>query len=362
MIIVGLFGMSAKFHECTLAQLYRHIEPDGTVHGGPMYYLHAGLKEMGLGGLGKVLSVLFAILCVGGSFGGGNMFQANQSFQAIASEIPALQGHGLLFGVVLAVLVGLVIIGGIKRIGEVTEKLIPGMCGLYVLAGLFVLITHAPAIPAAFATIFREAFSMEAGLGGLLGVMVQGIRRAVFSNEAGVGSAAIAHSAAKTDQPIREGMVALLEPFIDTVVICTMTGLVVVVTGAYNNPAAGAGVDMTRWAFADSISWFPAVLAVCVFAFAYSTLISWSYYGEKAWGYLFGRNRTSILVYKGIFLVFVVIGCVSSLQNVIEFSDMMILSMALPNIIGGIILAPKVKKILDEYWGKLQRNEFKTYK
>ena len=362
MIIIGLFGMSAKFHECTLAQVYRYIEPDGTVHGGPMYYLHAGLKERGLPSLGKVLSVVFAVLCIGGSFGGGNMFQANQSFRALADEFPTLQGHGLVFGVGLAVLVGLVIIGGIKRIGEVTEKLIPGMCGLYVLASLFVLATHASAVPAAFGTIFTEAFSMQAGLGGLLGVMVQGIKRAVFSNEAGVGSAAIAHSAAKTDQPIREGMVALLEPFIDTVVICTMTGLVVVVTGAYANPAAGQGVEMTRWAFADTLSWFPTVLALCVFAFAYSTLISWSYYGEKAWGYLFGRNRTSILVYKAIFLVFVVVGCISSLDNVIAFSDMMILSMAVPNIIGGVLLAPKVKTILDEYWGKVQRGEFKVYK
>ncbi len=362
MIIIGLFGMSAKFHECTLGQLYRQIGADGTVHGGPMYYLRDGLKERGMPKTGKVLSVIFAILCVGGSFGGGNMFQANQSFQAISTEFPVMQGHGFAFGVVFAILVGLVIVGGIQRIGEVTEKLIPAMCGLYVAASIFVLATHASAIPDAFATMFGEALSLKAGIGGLMGVMVQGIKRAVFSNEAGVGSAAIAHSAARTDEPVREGMVALLEPFIDTVVICTMTGLVVVVSGAYTNPDAGQGVDMTRWAFGDTLTWFPLVLSLCVVAFAYSTLISWSYYGEKAWGYLFGRGMTSVLIYKGIFLCFVVIGCVSSLGNVIDFSDMMILSMAIPNIIGGVLLAPKVKEVLDDYWGKLQRQEFKIYK
>lgn len=362
MIIIGLFGMSAKFHECTLGQLYRQIDADGTVHGGPMYYLRDGLAERGMAGVGKVLSVVFAILCIGGSFGGGNMFQANQSYRAIADEFPAMEGQGFIFGVVLAILVGLVIIGGIKRIGEVTEKLIPAMCILYVVAALIVLGAHASMIPEAFGKMFSEALSLKAGIGGLLGVMVQGIKRAVFSNEAGVGSAAIAHSAAKTDEPVREGLVALLEPFIDTVVICTMTGLVVVVTGAYANPEAGAGVNMTRWAFSDTLSWFPTVLSLCVVAFAYSTLISWSYYGEKAWGYLFGRGLTSILVYKGIFLVFVVIGCVSSLQNVVDFSDMMILSMAIPNIIGGVLLAPKVKEVLADYWGKLERQEFKIYK
>lgn len=362
MVIIGLLGMSAKFHECTLGQMYRQVDENGVVSGGPMYYLSKGLEERGMAGLGKVLAVIFAVLCVGGSFGGGNMFQANQSFQALSQEFPAMADHGLAFGIIFAALVGLVIVGGIRRIGEVTEKLIPAMCGIYVAASIVVLVAHASAIPDAFGTMLTEALTLKAGIGGLLGVMVQGIKRAVFSNEAGVGSAAIAHSAAKTSEPVREGLVALLEPFIDTVVICTMTGLVVVVTGAYANPDAGAGVNMTRWAFGNTMSWFPMVLSLCVVAFAYSTLISWSYYGEKAWGYLFGSTKASILSYKAFFLVFVVIGSVSSLQNVVDFSDMMILSMAIPNIIGGVLLAPKVKEALDDYWGKLQRNEFKIFK
>ena len=377
MMVLGIFGMSAKLNECTLAQLYREIDPDGTVHGGPMYYLEIGLKEKGLGALGAVLAFVFAIFCVLGSFGGGNMFQANQSFAAIKAQVPALAGEGydLAFGLFLAFMVGLVIIGGIKKIGRVTEKIIPFMVSTYLIAGVVVLIAHLGEIPGAISDIFAGAFSPEAAFGGVVGVMVQGIKRAVFSNEAGIGSAAIAHSAAKTDKPAREGLVAMLGPFIDTVVICAMTGIILAVSHAdqAKNAAGEAleGVEMTRFAFADTMSWFPWVLALCILLFAYSTMISWSYYGEKAWAYLvgkisgdkrIGRSKTSILVYRLIFLSFVVLGTVSSLGNVIDFSDLAILSMAFPNIIGGVILAGMVKKRLDAYWKSYKNNEFKVYK
>ena len=377
MMILGVFGMSAKLNECTLAQLYRQIDDDGTVHGGPMYYLEIGLKEKGLGVLGLVLAFIFAIFCVLGSFGGGNMFQANQSFAAIKAQVPALGGEGLdlAFGIFLAFMVGLVIIGGIKKIGAVTEKIIPFMVSTYLIAGIVVLIAHASEIPDAVASIFNGAFAPEAAFGGVVGVMVQGIKRAVFSNEAGIGSAAIAHSAAKTDKPAREGMVAMLGPFIDTVVICFMTGIILAVSHADQaKDAAGKaleGVEMTRYAFADTLTWFPWVLAICILLFAYSTMISWSYYGEKAWAYLLtkitgseqlGRGKHSILVYRLIFLSFVVLGTVSSLGNVIDFSDLAILSMAFPNIIGGVILAGGVKKRLYAYWAAYKNNEFKVYK
>ena len=377
MMVLGVFGMSAKLNECTLAQLYREIDPDGTVHGGPMYYLELGLKEKGLGALGLVLALIFAVFCVLGSFGGGNMFQANQSFAAIKAQVPALGGEGLdlAFGLFLAFMVGLVIIGGIKKIGRVTEKIIPFMVGTYLIAGVVVLIAHAGEIPDAVADIFAGAFAPKAAFGGVVGVMVQGIKRAVFSNEAGIGSAAIAHSAAKTDKPAREGMVAMLGPFIDTVVICAMTGIILAVSHADQaKDAAGKaleGVEMTRFAFADTLSWFPWVLAICILLFAYSTMISWSYYGEKAWAYLvakltgnvqMARGKLSILIYRLIFLSFVVLGTVSSLHNVIDFSDLAILSMAFPNIIGGVILAGVVKKRLDGYWASYKNNEFKVYK
>jgi len=362
MMLIGLLGMTAKFNECTLAQVYRKVHPDGTVDGGPMYYLEIGLQQKGFSFLlAKIFGLVFAIFCIGGSFGGGNMFQANQATSAIRGMVGDVAGLDWVFGGILAFLVGLVIIGGIKRIGQVTEKIIPLMCGIYVAAGVIILVMHAQELPAAAALIMRSCVSPEAAFGGFIGVLVQGIRRAVFSNEAGVGSAAIAHAAAKTDEPVREGMVAMLGPFIDTVVICTMTALVVIVSGAYKNPSAGEGVEMTRWAFADTISWFPVVLNISVFLFAYSTMISWSYYGEKAWQYIFGASRRAVIVYRILFLGFIVLGAISSLKNVISFSDLMILSMAFPNIIGGIILAPQVKALLTDYWTRYRNNEFTTY-
>lgn len=363
MMLIGILGMSAKFNECTLAQLYRKIDPDGTVHGGPMYYLEIGLQERGLPKVvAKAFGLIFAVFCIGGSFGGGNMFQANQATKAIEGLVGDFGDYRWLLGATLAFLVGLVIIGGIKRIGQVTEKIIPLMCGIYVLAGLVVLLSNASAIPGALALILREAFSPSAAIsGGLIGVMVQGIKRAVFSNEAGIGSAAIAHAAAKTGEPVREGVVAMLGPFIDTVVICTMTALVVIVSGAYNTPGAGEGVEMTRWAFGHTLSWFPIILGISVFLFAYSTMISWSYYGEKCWQYLFGNSSAASLTYRVIYLFFIVLGSISSLSNVIDFSDLMILSMAFPNVIGGILLAPRVKSMLRDYWARFKNNEFKRY-
>ncbi|MGD2063211.1 MAG: sodium:alanine symporter family protein [Nitrospirota bacterium] len=366
MILIASLGMTSKFVECTLAQLYRRIEPDGTVYGGPMYYLEIGLKERGLAPLGKVLGVAFAVLCIGGSFGGGNMFQANQSFRAVAGQLPAaLADHPSLpwlFGLALAFLVGLVIVGGIRRIGEVTVRLIPSMALLYCLTCVSILLRHLHALPDAVHQIFAHAFSLEAGLGGLVGVAVMGIRRAVFSNEAGIGSAAIAHSAARTDEPVREGVVAMIGPFIDTIVICFMTAMVVIVTGAWNDPAAGEGVQMTSYAFATVFPWFPNVLAACVFLFAYSTLISWSYYGEKATAYLFGHTYRVALTYRLVFLACIVLGTVSSLSNVLDFSDMMILSMAFPNILGAVILAPKVRSMTADYWHRHRTGQMPVYR
>lgn len=359
MIMGGLIGMSSKFAECSLAQRYRTIDRDGHVTGGPMVYLKAGLAERGLGGLGRVLSVVFAVMCIGASFGGGNMFQSNQSFSLVQQEVPLLaSGAGQIgFGLVLVVLVGLVIIGGIRRIGEVAAVLVPGMCALYMLCGVLILLTHATAVPAGMALIVTDAFSLDAGVGGLVGTLVQGFRRAAFSNEAGIGSAAIAHSAARTEEPIREGLVALLEPFIDTVVVCTTTALVIVVTGTWNDPEAGQGIQMTATAFGTVFPWFPKVLTVIAVLFAFSTMISWSYYGERSWKHLFGSE--SILAYQLIFLAFTFAGVVfQNARVVLDFGDLMILGMAFPNIAGVVLLAPVVKADLDRYLASLAAGEF----
>jgi AGCS family alanine or glycine:cation symporter len=351
MIAAGFLGMSSKFTECTLGQLYRTIDERGHVSGGPMRYLAAGLAERGRPLLGKALSLMFAVMCIGGSFGGGNMFQANQSFAQVAKVFPALQGHGWVYGLIMAALVGMVIIGGIRRIGAVAAKLVPLMCAIYVTGGIIVLLANATQVPAAFMKIVSEAFSPEAGLGGMIGVLITGFRRAAFSNEAGIGSASIAHSAAATAEPVREGIVALLEPFIDTVIICTMTGLVVVITGAYTGEG-GDGVAMTSTAFSSVLPWFPPVLAFAVVCFAYSTQISWSYYGERCWSTLFGER--SSIIYKLIFLLFTFLGPILELGAVIDFSDLMILGMALPNILGLYWLSGLVRDRLDDYWSRYQ--------
>ena len=357
MIVAGFLGMASKFVECTLGVKYRDIDADGTVYGGPMYYLTKGLKSKGLPVLGKILAVLFAIFVIGGSFGGGNMFQVNQAFQLVehitGGNDSFLHGRGWLFGLVMAVLVGIVIIGGIKKIAKVTDKIVPFMVVIYVAASLFVIFANYDLIGSAFAQIWNGAFSPEGIAGGAVGVLVQGFKRAAFSNEAGIGSASIAHSAVKTKYAASEGMVALLEPFIDTVVVCTMTALVLIITGfvdPLNPPANDAqAILLTSSAFASSISWFPYVLTVAVVLFAFSSMISWSYYGFQGWTYLFGRTKKMEYTYKIIFCLFVIVGAAASLGSVIDFSDAMIFAMMVPNMIGLAILAPKVKEELNKY-------------
>ncbi len=357
MIVAGLLGMASKFVECTLGVKYRDINKDGVVYGGPMYYLTKGLKEKGLAKLGKVLAVLFAIFVIGGSFGGGNMFQVNQAFQLLENitggEQSFLHGYGWAFGVVMSILVGIVIIGGIKSIAKVTDKIVPFMVVIYVAAALFVIFTNFSLIDDAFMQIIDGAFSPEGMAGGAIGVLVQGFKRAAFSNEAGVGSASIAHSAVKTKYPASEGMVALLEPFIDTVLVCTMTALVLIITG--NVTSANAGLSdaqailLTSGAFESVISWFPYVLTVAVVLFAFSSMISWSYYGFQGWSFLFGRSKKMEYAYKILFCLFVIVGSAASLGAVIGFSDAMIFAMMVPNMLGIVLLAPKVKDELKKY-------------
>lgn len=363
MIVAGLLGMSSKFVECTLGVKYRDIDANGTVHGGPMYYLSRGFADIKMTGVGKVLAIVFAIFCVGGSFGGGNAFQANQATTQITSLF-GLEGGAsrTIIGIVMSILVAVVIIGGIKRIASVTEKLVPFMAIIYILASLIIILLHFSDIPMALGQIISGAFTPEAGVGGVAGVIIQGFRRAAFSNEAGAGSAAIAHSAVRTKYPASEGIVALLEPFIDTVVICTMTAVVIVLFntdgffqyGGINgsvmiNGEAVNGVDLTARAYNDVIPGFNIVLTVAVVLFAFSTLISWSYYGLQAWKYLFGRSLAADLSFKVLFCIFTVIGAAASLGSVIAFSDAMILAMVFPNMIGLLFLFPKVKQELSRY-------------
>lgn len=367
MIVCGLIGMSTKFVECTLGVKYRDVGPDGTVYGGPMYYLSRGLAEKNMKGLGKVLGGVFAVLCVGASFGGGNAFQSNQAAVQLTSMFGWEGGAtGVIIGVVLAILVGIVIIGGIKKIAKVTEKIVPFMAGIYVLASLVIIFANIKYIGDAFGMIFAGAFSPEAGLGGIVGVIIVGFQRAAFSNEAGAGSAAIAHSAVRTKYPASEGVVALLEPFIDTVVICTMTALVIIFfnmdAGAFDyGNAVGStvlindtgayigGVDLTSMAYDSVIPGFRYVLTIAIILFAFSTMISWSYYGLQSWKYLFGRGKTMDTVYKILFLLFVVVGAAATLDAVIKFSDAMILALVFPNMIGLLFLFPRVREEMTRY-------------
>ncbi len=361
MILIAFFSMSAKFVSCTLGQLYRQVNPDGSIDGGPMYYLEKGLGELGMGTLGKVLGILYAIFIIGGAFGGGNMFQANQSYALVGS----LTGiSSLTYGIILAILVGVVIIGGIERIGQTTEKIVPTMVVLYVGASLFVILTNLDKLGGVLASIMSEAFSPNAIYGGLIGVLVTGIKRAVFSNEGGVGSASIAHSAAKTDEPVREGIVAMVGPFIDTIIVCFMTASVILITKdanpLYQVGGGINGVELTSAAFGSVISWFPIILSIVVFLFSYSTMISWYYYGNKGWKYLFGD--TTIPVYQTLYLGCTVLGAIASLGNVMDFSDLMILSCAVPNIIGALFLLPKLRVHLNDYWTRYQAGKFQTFK
>lgn len=365
MIICGLLGMSTKFVECTLGVQYRDIGEDGTVYGGPMYYLSKGLKEKGFAKLGKVTAVLFAIFCIGGSFGGGNAAQSNQA-TIVLKDLLGLEysGAGAIIGVVLAILVGVIIIGGIKRIASVTEKVVPFMAVLYIIACLYIILSNYSLIDDAIGLIITEAFNPKAiGVGSLIGVLLVGFKRAAFSNEAGAGSASIAHSAVKTKYSASEGMVALLEPFIDTVVICTMTALVIIIFnfgGAFEYGGDGLGgimidgityegAGITSKAFAQYIPYSGVFLTIAVVLFAVSTMISWSYYGLQSWKFLFGRGKLADITYKLLFLAFVVIGSAASMNSIWGFSDAMIFAMVFPNMIGLFFLFPVVKKQLKRY-------------
>ncbi|MBB6431397.1 alanine/glycine:cation symporter family protein [Algisphaera agarilytica] len=375
MMVLGLFGMTSKFHETTLAQMFRVKNDDGSMSGGPMYFLDRGLKQINpnLEPLGKTLAVVFAIFLMGAALGGGNMFQANQSFEACFDQFvqpfladenveTARRAGSVGFGIVMAAMVSVVIIGGIGRIGAATSIIVPVMATVYVAACSFIIVTNAEQLPSLIGLIFQEAWAPEAGLGGVLGAMMVGFQRAAFSSEAGIGSSAVAHSAAKVDEPIREGFVASLEPFIDTIVICFMTGMVVLITGTYQDfepNAAGAAVTLAAFESRPIMETlqFPKILTISIVLFAFSTMISWCYYGERAWGYLFGIK--SVIVFRLVFVVCVFVGSVASLGSVIDSADAMLLACGLPNILGGIILAPLVKKRLKAYWLRYCSGEMK---
>jgi AGCS family alanine or glycine:cation symporter len=358
MIVAGLLGMTSKFTEATLSQMYREVRPDGHIMGGAMEYLSRGFAEKGWSRTGKFLAMFFCLLTIGASLGGGNAFQVSQALTAVKEQVPIFAEQPWMFGVIMSFMVGIVIIGGIRRIAHTAEAIVPTMVLIYLLACLWIIITHASNVPAAIGTIFTEAFTPMAGVGGLIGVLVQGFKRAAFSSEAGIGSAAIAHAAARVKYPVRQGIVALLEPFIDTVVICTMTALVIVVTGAYDSPETSLfvenkeGAALTAYAFGTVIDWFPIILSISVVLFAYSTMISWSYYGERCWTYMFGER--SSMAYRIIFVLFIVIGSVTSASNILDFSDLLLLAMAFPNFIGLYLLHGKVRDALHDYLSKLR--------
>lgn len=362
MIIMAFFSMSTKFAEVMLAVKYRkpRAETDkGEVSGGPMYYLKEAFAHHNIPYLGTAMAIIFAICCIGGSIGGGNMFQANQAFEMVygvtgGAEGP-LEGKGWLFGLGLAFLVAVVIIGGVKSIANVASKLVPAMGILYLVAGLIVIGIHYANIPEAFSIMFSEAFNLSAGFGGLMGVLLVGVQRAAFSNEAGLGSAAIVHANANTNDAVSQGFVGMLGPFIDTVIICLVTALVIVISGVYQTSGDGmAGVELTAAALESGVSWFPYVLAIAVFLFAYSTMITWSYYGVKSVGFLFGGSELAKLIYKIFFCLCIVIGASTQLESIILFTDAMIFSMGIPNIIGLFLLAGVIRKDVRKYIAKLK--------
>ena len=356
MAIMGMFSMSIKFIEVALGVKYRH-HPDPknrkNISGGPMYYLRDALNNRGMPYLGRVLATLFAVACIGGAIGGGNMFQANQSFAQVLSVTGGdeswFYGKGWFFGLIMATMVAVVIIGGIKSIASAASKIVPFMAGIYLIIGVVVIAINFSSLPDALMIIVTSAFSLEAGIGGFVGALLAGIQRATFSNEAGLGSSAIIHATAKTNIPVKQGIAGMMGSFVDTVIICMMTALIIVISGAYKTTDGIAGVELTSAAMGSAVSWFPYVLSFCVVLFAYSTLITWYYYGEKCLSFLFGEKRWVTLSFKFIFCSFVVVGAAAELGNVIRFSDAMMLSLAIPNIIGLYILAPEIKKDLKEY-------------
>jgi AGCS family alanine or glycine:cation symporter len=359
LIVAGLLGMTTKFVECTLGVKYRQINPDGSVSGGPMYYLRAGLEKRGMAGFGKFLGLFYAVSIVIGCLGIGNMLQSNQAYvqlvQVTGGEAGFLQGKGWIIGLAMAAMVALIIIGGIRSIARVTSKLVPFMVVLYVLGAFVVLGMNFDRIPGAIGAILTNAFSMKGIGGGMVAIMILGFQRAAFSNEAGLGSAAIAHSAVQTDTPLTEGFVALLEPFIDTVLVCTLTGLVLITTFPTDVLMNGEleGIALTSAAFADKMPWAPVPLSIIAVLFAFSTMLAWAYYGTKGWTYVFGESKRKELVFHLIFCVFIVIGASVKLNSILDFADALIFVMAIPNIVGLYIMAPEVKNDLKEYWARV---------
>ncbi|MEL7283830.1 MAG: alanine/glycine:cation symporter family protein [Pseudomonadota bacterium] len=363
LIVAGLVGMSTKFVECTLGVKYRQVNADGSVSGGPMYYLHKGLAARGLPSLGKFLGLFYAISIIIGCLGIGNMFQSNQAYvqllQVTGGETSPLDGNGWIVGIGLAGLVALIILGGIKSIAQVTSRLVPFMVVLYIVGALAVVALNAANLPAAIASIFAGAFTLSGAFGGVLGIMIIGFQRAAFSNEAGIGSAAIAHSAVTTDKPISEGFVGLLEPFIDTVVICTLTGLVIITTFPPESLTSNElqGIELTSSAFESKISWSPVPLSIAAILFAFSTMLAWAYYGTRAWTYVFGEGRGKEYAFSLIFCAFIVIGAAVKLEAILDFADALIFVMAIPNLIGLYILAPEIKRDLKAYFADLDEME-----
>lgn len=365
LIVAGFLGMSTKFVECTLGVKYRNENPDGSVSGGPMYYLRNGFSERGMEGFGKFMGTFYAIGIFIGALGIGNMFQSNQAYVQLNNVSGgALDGLGWLVGLIMAGVVFAVIIGGIKSIARVTEKIVPFMAVFYCIFALIVIFMNGSAIPEAIGNIFSGAMTGEGVAGGALGALIIGFQRAVFSNEAGIGSASIAHAAVKTNEPITEGHVSLLEPFIDTIVICTITALVIGTSQVADPAFAGEakGIAMTSAAFERQLSWFPIPLAFAAILFAFSTMISWSYYGLKGWTYLFGESINGQTLYKIIFCVFVALGCVVQLGPILDISDALVFLICVPNILGLYFLAPIVKQELNSYLARLESGEIKKFK
>ena len=365
LIVAGFLGMSTKFVECTLGVKYRNEFDDGHVSGGPMYYLKQGFKDRGMEGFGKFMGTFYAIGIFIGALGIGNMFQSNQAYVQLNNVSGgALDGLGWLVGLILAGVVFSVIVGGIKSIARVTEKIVPFMAVFYCLFAIIVILMNAGSIPQAIANIFHGAFTGEGVAGGALGAMIIGFQRAVFSNEAGIGSASIAHSAVRTDEPVTEGVVSLLEPFIDTIVICTITALVIGTAQVANPAFAGdaTGVAMTSAAFEREFSWFPIPLAFAALLFAFSTMISWSYYGLKGWTYMFGEGETGQTIYKIIFCAFVALGCIVQLGPILDISDALVFLICVPNILGLYFLAPIVKQEMNSYFARIESGEIKKFK
>ncbi|MGI9386727.1 MAG: alanine/glycine:cation symporter family protein [Methyloligellaceae bacterium] len=365
LIMAGFLGMSTKLVECTLGVKYRNENPDGSVSGGPMYYLQKGFSERGMAGFGRVIGLFYAIGIFIGALGIGNMFQSNQAYVQLNSVTGgALDGLGWLVGLILAGVVFLVIVGGIKSIARVTEKIVPFMAVFYCVFALIVIFLNYAAIPQAIANIFTGAMTGEGVAGGALGALIIGFQRAVFSNEAGIGSASIAHSAVRTNEPATEGIVSLLEPFIDTIVICTITALVIGTSAVAAPGFAGEakGIAMTSLAFERQFSWFPIPLAFTAILFAFSTMISWSYYGLKGWTYLFGESMRGQTIYKLIFCLFVVLGCTVQLGPILDISDALVFLICVPNILGLYILSPIVKKEIESYFARIKSGEIKKYR